>query len=42
MTNDRALNLNFDASGEMTNQYFGITENKTGHRIVQIMAKFVF
>jgi len=42
VTGDAGLQLRFDASGRMSNPDFGYTRFKTGHRIVQIMAKFVF
>lgn len=46
ISGDPALNLKFDGSGNLLqpapNTTFGYANNKTGHRIVQMMAKFTW
>ena len=39
---DNNLNLAFNAAGKETNALFGTTTTKTGHRILQFVAKFYF
>jgi hypothetical protein len=39
---DNDLNLSFNAAGTQTNSVFGVADLKTGHRIVQFVAKFYF
>jgi hypothetical protein len=39
---DPALNLTFDQSGKMNNPVFGMVNEKLGHRIIQMAAKFYF
>jgi len=39
---DNNLNLAFNAAGRETNALFGTATTKTGHRIMQFVAKFYF
>jgi len=42
IANDPNLNLSFNQQGQLSNANFGITGNKTGHRIIQLGVKYVF
>ncbi len=42
ISGDPNLNLTFSQAGQLTNPNFGITTNKTGHRIMQLAVKFSF
>ena len=39
---DNNLNLSFDANGKLSNPTFGVADWRTGHRIIQLAAKFYF
>jgi hypothetical protein len=42
ITGDPNLNLTFNPAGQLTTKNFGVTTNKTGHRIMQLSLKFSF
>jgi Carboxypeptidase regulatory-like domain len=42
LAGDNNLKLNFDATGNLVNDRTGYADHKTGHRILQLMAKFTF
>jgi hypothetical protein len=42
IANDPNLNLSFNQQGQLSNPNFGVTGNKTGHRIIQLGIKYVF
>jgi hypothetical protein len=42
INSDNNLNLNFDASGKLTNQRFGYADWTIGKRIIQLAVKFYF
>ncbi len=42
IANDPNLNLGFNAQGQLSNPNFGVTDNKTNHRIMQLAIKYIF
>jgi hypothetical protein len=42
LAGDNNLKLNFNAAGNLVNDRTGYADHKTGHRIMQLMAKFTF
>jgi hypothetical protein len=42
IANDPNLNLGFNQTGQLINQNFGVTTNKTDHRIMQLAVKYIF
>jgi hypothetical protein len=42
LSGDTNLNLSFNAAGAQTNRRFGYADQKVGHRLIQLAAKFYF